>query len=103
MGNSNVAGYSRDILISESFRDDCNVTEKITNQAFDKCIDKTTMGADHKLTRNEAACIQEYTILYSGFLRSTSQQFQQQYEVYGREMQRKAQMMQMQQQQQQGQ
>ena len=89
MGQSNVAGYTRDTVNAEAFRADCTIMESVTQHAFNKCVDKSKMADDHVLITKEASCLEEYTLLYGTFLRQANGQINHQYELMQREMMEK--------------
>jgi hypothetical protein len=90
MGQGPSVGYIRDLVNSEAYRADCAYAERVSGLAFDKCIDKAKVGNEHLPSKEESACVDEYTLLFTASLRNGVGQFNQLYEQYQREMYEKA-------------
>ena len=96
MGQGPSAQFVKETIQGDQYRAFCDVSERTVGKAFEKCVEPITAESEHDLSADEQTCVEEYTMLFTHFTKTSFAQYQSLYENHQREMYEKARMEQMQ-------
>lgn len=88
MGQGNGVQTTVDTISSEQFREFMETEHRIVHRAFQKCVVPSSKGAEDgfDLTLEERNCVEEYAVLYAGFMKKSFIQFTSLYQQHYAEM-----------------
>lgn len=88
MGQNPSVQMTHDAIAGEMFLHDCQLTQRIVSKAYDCCVEpfEKFNGKPRGLNNTERTCVEEYTMLYANFVRSSFTQFTGLYEKHQRDL-----------------
>ena len=94
MGQGQSVQLTRDTIVADQYLAYCDAKQRMVNKMYQKCVGDSAVNSEESrhLSAQERACVEEYSLQYTMFVKSGFSQFAGLYESHQRDMYEKARM-----------